>query len=55
MVAKSDGSFYVRPYLRDVVEGEVEILELLHVVQVLHLSNDVVLEVEDLQAAAVAA
>jgi len=42
-------------YLRDVVESEVEILELLHVMQVLHLPNDVVLEVEDLQAAAVAA
>ena len=44
-----------RANLGDVVEGEVEILQLLHVVQVLHLADDVVLEVQDLQPAAVAA
>lgn len=44
-----------RTDLGDVVEGEIEVLELLHVVQVLHLADDVVLEVEYLEAAAVAA
>lgn len=43
----------VRADLGDVVEGEVEVLEVLHVVQVLHLADDVVLEVEDLETAAV--
>lgn len=39
----------------DVVEGKVKVLQLLHVVQILHLPDDVVLKVEDLEPTAVAA
>lgn len=44
-----------REYLCNVVHGEVEVFELFHVVQVLHLANYVVLEVENLEPPAVAA
>lgn len=35
--------------LLDVVQRQVQVLQVLHVVQVLHLGDDVVLKVEDLQ------
>ena len=38
----------VQSNLGDVVEGKVEVLQLLHVMQVLHLADDVVLEVQNL-------
>lgn len=43
-----------QPYLGNIVQGEVKILQFLHVVQVLHFPDDVVLEVQYLQSSAVA-
>lgn len=41
-------------YLGDIVEGEIEVLQLLHVMQMPHLTDYIILKIKDLQSTAVA-